>query len=60
MLKCGKVIKQQAIKVKRIFIKMIRTKQANPGKLYMEQLHSKISDVAFNYKEFQEPLVAFD
>ena len=60
MLKCGKNIKHQAIKVKGIFTKLIRTKQANPGKLNMEELRSKIPDVAFNYKEFQEPLVALD
>ena len=60
MLKCGEIIKHQAIKVKGIFIKMIRTKQVNPGKLNMGELRSKIPDVAFNYKEFQEPLVALD
>ena len=60
MLKCGEIIKHQAIKVKGIFTKMIRTKQVNPGKLHMEELRSKIPDVAFNYKEFQEPLVALD
>ena len=60
MLKCGEIIKQQTIKVKEIFTKMIRSKQANPGKLHMEELRSKIPDVAFNYKEFQEPLIALD
>ena len=60
MLKCGEVIKHKAIKVKGILRKTIRTKQANPEKLHMEQLRSKIPDVAFNYKEFQEPLVALD
>ena len=60
MLKCGDIIKHEVNKVKEMFTKMIRTKQTTSGSLNIQQLHSKIPDVAFNYKEFQEPLVALD
>ena len=59
-LKCGDVIKQKSIKMKQIFTKMVRIKQATSRTLHMEQLHPKIPDVTFNYKEYQEPLVALD
>ena len=60
MLKCGDTIKHQIVKVKEILPKMIRTKQTTSVSLHMEQLRSKIPDVAYNYSEFQEPLVALD
>ena len=60
MLKCGDTIKQQGIKMKVIFTNLIGIKQTTSGSLHMEQLCSKIPDVAFNYKEFQEPLFALD
>ena len=60
MLKCGDIIKHEVNKVKEMFTKMIRTKQTTSGSLNIQQLRSKIPDVAFNYKEFQEPLVALD
>ena len=59
-LKCGDVIKQKSIKIKRIFTKMVRINQATSRTLHMEQLHTKIPDVTFNYKEYQEPLVALN
>ena len=60
MLKCGDTIKQQIIKVKGILTKIIGIKQKTSRSLQMEQLNCKIPDVAFNYKEFQEPLVAMN
>ena len=59
-LKCGDVIKQKSIKMKQIFTKMFGINQATSRTLHMEQLHTKIPDVTFNYKEYQEPLVALD
>ena len=59
-LKCGDMIKQKSIKMKQIFTKMFGIKQATSRTLHMEQLHTKIPDVTFNYKEYQEPLVALD
>ena len=60
MLKCGDTIKYHIIKMKEMLPKMIRTKQTTSVSLRMEQLRSRIPDVAFNYSEFQEPLVALD
>ena len=60
MMKCGDTIKQQVIKMKRMLTKMIRKKQVSAGSLDLEHLRSKIPNVAFNYQEFQEPLVALD
>ena len=60
MIKCGDTIKQQASKIKGMITKLIRIKQVTSGSLDIEHLRSKIPDVAFNYKEFQEPLVALD
>ena len=60
MLKCGGTIKQLTMKIKRKLTKVIAIKQTASESFYMEQLRSKIPDVAFNYKEFQEPLVALD
>ena len=57
MLKCGDTVKQLAIKMKERLTKVIAKNQATSEPLYMAQLHSKIPDVAFNYKEFQEPLI---
>ena len=60
MLKCGDTIKQQAIKMKGRLTKVIGIKQTTSGLIHIELLRSKIPDVAFNYKEFQEPLIALD
>ena len=60
MLKCGNTIKQLAIKMKGRLTKVITRKQTTSESLYTEQLCSKIPDVAFNYKEFREPLVGLD
>ena len=60
ILKCGDTIKHQVIKMKGMLRKVIRVKQTSPGLLHMEQLHSTIPEVTFNYKEFQEPMVALD
>ena len=60
MLKCGDTINQLATKLKRKLKKIISKSQATSELLNMEDLHSKIPDVTFNYKEFQEPLVALD
>ena len=60
MIQCGDTIKQQVIKIKGMLRKVFRIKQTTPGLLHMEQLHSTIPEVTFNYKEFQEPMVALD
>ena len=62
MLMYGDVIKRRAGKIKQVLIKMItvKSKQTCSRPLHMEELRSKIPDVAFNYKEFQEPLVELD
>ena len=62
MLMYGDVIKRRAGKIKQLLIKMItvKSKQTCSRPLHMEELRSKIPDVAFNYKEFQEPLVELD
>ena len=62
MLMYGDVIERRASKIKQVLIKMIivKPKQTCSRSLHMEELRSKIPDVAFNYKEFQEPLVELD
>ena len=60
MLMYGDVIMGRANKVKQMLMKKIRRKQTCLGSLQLEQLRSKIPDVAFNYSEFREPLVALD
>ena len=62
MLMYGDVIKRRASKIKQVLIKMVtvKSKQTCSRSLHMEELRSKIPDVAFNYKEFQEPLVELD
>ena len=62
MLMYGDVIKRRVSKIKQVLIKMItvKSKQTCSRPLHMEELRSKIPDVAFNYKEFQEPLVELD
>ena len=60
ILKCGATIKQQVNKIKGMLTKGIRIKQTTSGLLHMEKLHSTIPEVTFNYKEFQEPMVALD
>ena len=56
MLMYGDTIKKTVIKIKQIFTK----KQKISKSLHMEQLSCRIPDVAFNYKEFREPLVELD
>ena len=56
MLMYGDTIKKTVIKIKQIFTK----KQKFSKSLHMEQLSCRIPDVAFNYKEFREPLVELD
>ena len=60
ILLCGDLIKKKANKIKLMIIKMISVQQEHSKSLHMEELRSQIPDVAFNYKEFQEPLVALD
>ena len=57
MLRFGDTIKKKANKFKQMLMK---GKQTFSESLHMEQLRSKVPDVAFNYKEFREPLVAVD
>ena len=60
MLMYGGVIKGRANKIKQMLMTRITRKQTCSESLHMEDLRSKIPDVAFNYKEFREPLVALD
>ena len=60
MIKCGNTVKQLAIKMKGKLTKVIAKNQVTSESLLMEQLHPKIPDVTFNYKEFQEPLIVLD
>ena len=60
MLMYGDVIMGRANKVKQMLMKKIRRKQTCLESLQLEELRSKIPDVAFNYSEFREPLVALD
>ena len=60
MLMYGDVIMGRANKVKQMLLKKIRRKQTCSESSQLEELRSKIPDVAFNYSEFREPLVALD
>ena len=60
MLLYGDGIKARANKIKQVFIKITARKQTRSRSSDMEELSSKIPDVAFNYKEFQEPLLELD
>ena len=60
MLMYGDTIKGRSNKIKQMLMKRITRKQTCSGSLQLEQLRSKIPDVAFNYEEFIEPLVALD
>ena len=60
MLMYGDIIKEKANKMKQMLMKKITRKQTCSESLHLEHLHSKIPDVAFDYTEFVEPLVALD
>ena len=60
MLMYGDVIKERANKVKQMLMKNNIRKRTHSESLQLEQLRSKIPDVAFNYKEFREPLIVMD
>ena len=60
MLMYGEAIKRRANKIKQMLMKMIKRKQTYTESLKLEQLSSKIPNVAFNYEEFREPLIAID
>ena len=46
--------------MKQMLMKKITRNQACSESLHLEQLRSKIPDVAFDYTEFVEPLVGLD
>ena len=56
----GDIIKEKSNKMKQILMKKITRKEKFSESLHLEQLNSKIPDVAFDYTEFIEPLVALD
>ena len=60
MLMYGDIIKEKSNKMKQVLLKKITRNQACSESLHLEQLSSKIPDVAFDYKEFLEPLVGLD
>ena len=60
MIMYADTITKKGNKIKEMLIKKITKKQTFSELLHMEQLSSKIPDVAFNYKEYREPLVALD
>ena len=62
MLMYGDTIKGKANKFKQSLMRRITRKQTCSESLDLEklQLRSKIPDVAFNYEEFIEPLVALN
>ena len=60
MLLYGDIIKEKANKMKQMLMKKITRKQACSESLHLEQLSSKIPNVAFDYTEFIEPLVVLD
>ena len=60
MLLCGDAIKVRVNKILQLFLKITARKQTGSRSSDMEELSSKIPDVAFNYKEFQEPLFELD
>ena len=55
MLRYGDTIKRITSRIKQVL-----TKKTFMRSLHMEELSSKIPDVAFNYKEFRDSLVALD
>ena len=57
MLMYGDAIKERANKVKQMLMKKNIRKRTRSESLQLEQLRYKIPDVAFNYKEFREPLI---
>ena len=60
MLLYGDAIKVRVNKILQVFLKITARKQTGLRSSDMEELSSKIPDVAFNYKEFQEPLFELD
>ena len=60
MLMYGDAIKRRATIIKQMLMKMITRKQTCSESLQLEYLRSKIPDVAFNYNEFRERLIALD
>ena len=60
MLLYGDAIKVRVNKILQVFLKTTARKQTGLRSSDMEELNSKIPDVAFNYKEFQEPLFELD
>ena len=60
MLLYGDAIKVRVNKIKQLLLKIAVRKQTCSRSSDMEELSSKIPDVAFNYKEFQEPLLELD
>ena len=60
MLLYGDAIKVRVNKIKHLFLKITTRKQTGSRSSGMEELSSKIPDVAFNYKEFREPLIELD
>ena len=60
MLMYGDIIKKKANKMKQVLMKKFAKKQTCSKSLHLEQLSCRIPDVAFDYKEFREPLVALD
>ena len=60
MLMYGDTVKVRANKIKEmLMMRWFTRKQTCSESLELEQLSSKIPDVAFNYREFREPLVQF-
>ena len=60
MLMYGNTVKVRANKIKEmLMMRWFIRKQTCSESLELEQLSSKIPDVAFNYREFREPLVQF-
>jgi len=59
MLMYGDTIKRKANKFKQSLMRSITRKQTCSD-LERLQLRSKIPDLAFNYEEFSEPLVALN
>ena len=60
LLLYGDAIKVRVNKILQLFLKITARKQTHSRSSDMEELSSKIPDVAFNYKEFQEPLFELD
>ena len=60
MLLYGDAIKVRVNKILQVFLKITARKQTHLRSSGLEELSSKIPDVAFNYKEFQEPLFELD